>query len=191
MLKGRARVYQAGEGRQALLDAIRDSPRTLPEEYDLDLALSRIGDRERAFLEARFGLSGAPPMTYQALGYRECITGARARQLVIHAIRKLRHPRMWRIDWPGNAWEIDQRRLQECPRECSINWLDLNMRTWNRLVLAFGPQPTIGQICELSEADLLAIRQMGKKSVAHLREKLQAVGLDLASAADGEAERRV
>jgi DNA-directed RNA polymerase alpha subunit len=64
-----------------------------------------------------------------------------------------------------------------------IEQLDLSSRTYN--CLKRSQITKVGQILEMSESELLSLRNFGQKSLSELREKLEGLGVSLES--DGEA----
>jgi RNA polymerase primary sigma factor len=59
---------------------------------ELERVLGTLGERERAILALRFGLTGDQPMTLERIGERFGLTRERIRQLESKALAKLRHP---------------------------------------------------------------------------------------------------
>ena len=62
----------------------------------LERALGRLTERERAILTLRYGLDDHEPHTLEAAGAQFGITRERARQIEARALQKLRHPSLGR-----------------------------------------------------------------------------------------------
>ena len=84
------------------------------------------------------------------------------------------------------------RELEVRPPDARIEELDFSVRTYNCLKKA--NILTIGELVQITEQDLMGIRNFGKKSLGEVREKLAQLGLSLKStgvaeeAAGAEAE---
>ncbi|MFL7795229.1 MAG: sigma-70 family RNA polymerase sigma factor, partial [Anaerolineae bacterium] len=63
---------------------------------DVEKALASLSPREARILRLRYGLGGGQPLTLKEIGARVGVTRERVRQIVRHALRKLRHPSRWR-----------------------------------------------------------------------------------------------
>jgi RNA polymerase primary sigma factor len=63
---------------------------------DVESALASLTSREARILRLRYGLGGGRPLTLNEIGKRIGVTRERVRQIVRHALRKLRHPSRWR-----------------------------------------------------------------------------------------------
>lgn len=68
------------------------------------------------------------------------------------------------------------------PPEARVEELDFSVRTYNCLKKA--NVLTIGELVQLSEADLMNIRNFGRKSLEEVREKLKSLNLDLKPVGD-------
>ncbi|CAN5555897.1 N/A [soil metagenome] len=62
------------------------------ERDALRALLARLGERERAVLELRFGLGDDRPRTLEEIGLQFSVTKERVRQIEAKALTKLRHP---------------------------------------------------------------------------------------------------
>ena len=93
------------DGDSVLGDMVEDEDAIAPfdaaaaalERQALHLQLSRLSERERAVLSARFGI-GHDPQTLSEIGETFDLTRERIRQIEARALGKLRHPtatRMW------------------------------------------------------------------------------------------------
>jgi DNA-directed RNA polymerase subunit alpha len=70
--------------------------------------------------------------------------------------------------------------------DARIEELDFSVRTYNCLKKA--DVLTIGELVQLSETDLMNVRNFGKKSLTEVRDKLAQLGLSLKKSADGSGE---
>lgn len=68
--------------------------------------------------------------------------------------------------------------------DARIEELDFSVRTYNCLKKA--NILTIGDLLQISESDLMQIRNFGKKSLTEVKEKLAALGLTILGATDGD-----
>ena len=73
------------------------------------------------------------------------------------------------------------RRRRRAP-DARIEELDFSVRTYNCLKKA--NILTIGDLCQISESDLMQIRNFGKKSLTEVKEKLASLGLSVLGATD-------
>jgi DNA-directed RNA polymerase subunit alpha len=87
------------------------------------------------------------------------------------------------VEFGGSAGDLTERALPEDglalpqPPEARIEELDFSVRTYNCLKKA--AILTIGELVQTTEADLMQIRNFGKKSLVEVREKLSQWGLAL------------
>ena len=68
--------------------------------------------------------------------------------------------------------------------DARIEELDFSVRTYNCLKKA--NVLTIGELAQMSESELMQIRNFGKKSLTEVKEKLQTLGMSLKGSVDGE-----
>src|SRR3989344_1351102 len=61
-------------------------------DEQIEKALRCLPERQREALKHRYGLCGYTPKTYEELGVVLNVTGERARQIELKALRKLQHP---------------------------------------------------------------------------------------------------
>ena len=88
------------EDENSLLEIMADDNQESPDtqtlknslEYEIDVALSTLDDREQEVIKLYFGLGGAPEMTLEEIGTQFKLTRERVRQIKEKALRKLRHP---------------------------------------------------------------------------------------------------
>ncbi|MGH9137949.1 MAG: sigma-70 family RNA polymerase sigma factor [Acidimicrobiales bacterium] len=89
-----------GDDGTELIDLLPDASAVAPddaavlsvESEALRAALDRLGERERAVVELRFGFADGAPRTLEEVGKRFSVTRERARQIEAKALTKLRHP---------------------------------------------------------------------------------------------------
>jgi DNA-directed RNA polymerase subunit alpha len=114
-----------------------------------------------------------------------------ARQAVSQAARILtEHLRLF-LELDRQLVKADKRTLAAAPisaqdYERSIEELDLSVRAYN--CLKRSGITKIGQILEMSDEELLAVRNFGQKSLDELKERLAACGFTLAGPAEKAAE---
>jgi len=68
--------------------------------------------------------------------------------------------------------------------DARIEELDFSVRTYNCLKKA--NVLTIGELAQMSEGELMQIRNFGKKSLTEVKDKLVALGMSLKGSVDGE-----
>ena len=98
----------------------------------INLAMSSLTDRERESLVLKFGLGGRQPMTYQQIGNEfGNVSRERVRQIVMKALRKLRHP--CRIDMLIIARECytDRARSYAICRNRPPEWCMCKYHGWS------------------------------------------------------------
>lgn len=95
------------------------------------------------------------------------------------------------IEFPGPGGRLltsggfDGSALGHSAPDARIEELDFSVRTYNCLKKA--NVLTIGELAQISETDLMNIRNFGKKSLTEVKEKLSQLGLALKDAKDGES----
>jgi DNA-directed RNA polymerase subunit alpha len=70
--------------------------------------------------------------------------------------------------------------------DARIEELDFSVRTYNCLKKA--NVLTVGELAQMSESDLMQIRNFGKKSLTEVKEKLGMLGLSLKGSINGASE---
>ncbi len=87
------------------------------------------------------------------------------------------------VSAPDGAFGQEGSDFERHAPDARIEELDFSVRTYNCLKKA--NVLTINELVQMSEADLMAIRNFGKKSLTEVREKLSQLGLGLKKAKDG------
>lgn len=151
----------------------------------LQYVLKHLSDREQQILEDRFIYQ----MTLEAIGKRHDVTKTRIREILAKALRKLIHPTRRKYILKG--FEVYKKELKVAAEErqrskeqhrqymermgyiqgCDICELSLSVRAYNCLKRA--GYNTIEQVAELTEQELLSIRNMGKKAANEVWEKIR------------------
>ena len=91
----------SGDETEASLNVIADQRQDSPDlkvsyssdQFQLDLAIASLKDREARVLREHYGLDDDEPKTLEAVGKNVGLTKERIRQIKENALRKLRHPR--------------------------------------------------------------------------------------------------
>ena len=100
MVELRSLSAPTGDGGGSVEDLVADERAESPfeavaagvERAALGEGLGRLTERERAVLQARFGLTGGAPRTLEDVGRDFDLTRERIRQIEAKALTKLRHP---------------------------------------------------------------------------------------------------
>lgn len=156
--------------------------------FILDFLDDILTSRENKIITLRFGLSGEQPLTRSECD-KECnVIQDRIRQIEDKALRKLRQPNRKRILQKilhGSPYPIPQpveakvKPTQDSSHdELTIEELDLSVRSYNCLTSRAGIK-TVGQLRQLSQTDLLRIRNFGRKSLEEIFWKMKQLGITL------------
>jgi len=94
------------------------------------------------------------------------------------------------VEFPGNIGRAFLPSASSFPTgsgapDARIEELDFSVRTYNCLKKA--NVLTVGELTQISEADLMNIRNFGKKSLTEVKEKLAQLGLALKDSGNGES----
>jgi DNA-directed RNA polymerase subunit alpha len=84
-----------------------------------------------------------------------------------------------------SGFAADTQSLTGSAPDARIEELDFSVRTYNCLKKA--NILTVGELAQISEADLMNIRNLGRKSLTEVKEKLSQLGLALKDSKDGES----
>lgn len=182
-----------------------DEELDLEQIKGIKYALSTLTEREQDVLSLRY----EDCLTLEEIGDRYDITRERIRQIAYKGLRKLRHPSRWNYIRDGyemasgaiakKLWEryaehymalkeeYDKRIkefeqgnaavMEESVLDKGIEFLDLSIRSYN-CMWRHGCR-TIGAVCELTEADLCKVRNLGRKSIEEIIGALKKYGLRL------------
>ena len=167
----------------------------------VEYVLHTLSERERTVLKYRF----VDLMTYEEVGKLYNITRERIRQVEAKALRKLRHPSRAkylkcgvsgiiediRTDYFNKFADLESRLLELCERngkpvdnelrkkyaQTKIEDMDLSVRSYNCLKRA--GIDDLQQLAKLSYNDLAGIRNLGRKCVGEIIERLKEYGYDI------------
>lgn len=171
-------------------------------EENLDLALKTIPERSANI----FKLAYKYGYTAEAIGLKEGITGARVSQIVRKTLRRLRFPQRKNILQYGQEYFDLQENIEQLKVEfrkkieelkykianpetieikkddlieySKIEKLDLSVRSYNCLKRA--RINTIGELTQKTEEEMMRVRNLGRKSLKEVKEKLfQVYGMTL------------
>ena len=153
-------------------------------EKGLEEAINTLTDREAKVIKMRFGLSRQKPMTLGEVGERFGVTRERVRQVEGKALRKLRHPSRSRV-LLDESWQMavvesrsigrkllieNSKKMRTSEDKRHIKELDLATKVHNALYRA--GYLFIEELKEAKDGDFLIIRNIGNKSVQHIRQSL-------------------
>lgn len=154
-------------------------------------SLGDLTEREQKILEMRF----KHYMTLEECGKVYHVTRDRIRQIEARALRKLRHPqhwKTWKLDTMDKAFEIAKERdalklkltLMEPQRfepvpcdDWDIQDLELSVRSYNCLCRANIRTPA--DFRKLTRESLMKVRNLGRKSLEEVIEKLKERGIEV------------
>lgn len=152
--------------------------------------LNTLTEREREIVGLRYGLSDGKRYTIKEVGKRCMVTRERVRQIEARAIRKFQLPKTYNILAPYVERELipiepqiaEQRILanKDIPFDLiqkQVSELVLSIRT--RKLLRRAGVDTIRELCNLTEQDILSVRNSGYTSLNEIKRILQDIGLSL------------
>ena len=146
----------------------------------LEYALSTLPPRDQKVIEMRY----AQKMTYTAIAKEFDVTGERIRTLEHRSISKLHHPPLiGYIKYGKRAYEErcdklaleKEQRYSEDKYQRRISELNISVRPINRLI-AKGYE-TVKDIVELTEDEIVGIKDLGKKSIIEVAVALEQLGI--------------
>jgi RNA polymerase sigma factor (sigma-70 family) len=163
-------------------------------DENLELALKTFKEREARI----FNLVYKYGYTYNAVGLKEGITRARVQQIVSKTLRRLRMPQRKIIFQYGQEYfdlqenvealkvelrkKIDELKYKIVNHESieiekddlveysKIEHLDLSVRSYNCLKRA--GINTVGELTQKTEEDMMRVRNLGRKSLKEIKDKL-------------------
>ena len=146
----------------------------------LEYALSTLPPRDQKVIEMRY----AQKMTYTAIAKEFDVTGERIRTLEHRSISRLHHPPLiGYIKYGKRAYEErckklvleKEQRYSEDKYQHRISELKISVRPINRLI-AKGYE-TVKDIVELTEDEIMSIKDLGKKSIVEVAVELENLGI--------------
>lgn len=171
---------------QNLLYDVFDEETNLPDDYmaTVEYVLStKLSARQKAMVKSRY-----QKYTYQEIAKQNGLTRERVRQIVVKAVRRLRHPKTKDMLKYGIAETIN--RLEKAVKDSTskpesdvlpnpekdISYMDFDVRTFN--CLRRSRIYTVGDILKLTPNELMHIRNLGRKSYLNIVETLEAEGFN-------------
>lgn len=167
-------------------------------EENIKEALQTLTDREQEVMNKRF----VEGYTLEATGRQMGITRERVRQIEAKSLRKLKHPARNIILRKGKEAQLLQDDINKLIKELmlkkeelinsinaanftkeelletkSIEELDFSVRTFN--CLKRSKVNTLNDLIKMSDDDLYKVRNLGRKSLREIKEKLKERGLSL------------
>ena len=146
----------------------------------LEYALSTLPPRDQKVIELRY----AQKMTYTAIAKEFDVTGERIRTLEHRSIARLHHPpligyiKYGKQGYDERCKKIaleKERRYSEDKYQRRISELNISVRPINRLI-AKGYE-TVKDIVELTEDEIISIKDLGKKSIVEVAVELENLGI--------------
>ena len=146
----------------------------------LEYALSTLPPRDQKVIEMRY----AHKMTYTAIAKEFDVTGERIRTLEHRSISKLHHPpligyiKYGKQEYEERCKKIaleKEQRYSENKYQRRISDLNISVRPINRLI-AKGYE-TVKDIVELTEDEIVSIKDLGKKSIVEVAVELESLGI--------------
>ena len=146
----------------------------------LEYALSTLPPRDQKVVEMRY----AQKMTYTAIAIEFDVTSERIRTLERRSIAKLHHPPLIGYIKYGKQGYVERCKRIEAEKEKRydedkylrrISELNISVRPINRLI-AKGYE-TVKDIVELTEDEIVSIKDLGKKSIVEVAVELESLGI--------------
>ena len=146
----------------------------------LEYALSTLPPRDQKVVEMRY----AQKMTYTAIAKEFDVTSERIRTLEHRSIARLHHPPLiGYIKYGKHTYEErckkialeKEQRYSEDKYQRRISELNISVRPINRLI-AKGYE-TVKDIVELTENEIIGIKDLGKKSIIEVAVELENLGI--------------
>ena len=146
----------------------------------LEYALSTLPPRDQKVVEMRY----AQKMTYTAIAIEFDVTSERIRTLEHRSIAKLHHPPLIGYIKYGKQGYVERCKRIEAEKEKRydedkylrrISELNISVRPINRLI-AKGYE-TVKDIVELTEDEIVSIKDLGKKSIVEVAVELESLGI--------------
>ena len=146
----------------------------------LEYALSTLPPRDQKIVQLRY----AQKMTYTAIAIEFDVTSERIRTLEHRSIAKLHHPPLIGYIKYGKQGYVERCKRIEAEKEKRydedkylrrISELNISVRPINRLI-AKGYE-TVKDIVELTEDEIVSIKDLGKKSIVEVAVELESLGI--------------
>ena len=142
--------------------------------------LSNLTEREREVLKMRSGLFyHNKPYTLEEVGQVFGVGRERIRQIEAKAIRKINHyQRKQRFN------QVNETSKEVITDNTPVEELDLSVRSYNCLKRA--NVHTVGELTLKTEEEMMRVRNLGRKSLKEVVQKLREIGLDLKRTYDSD-----
>ena len=146
----------------------------------LEYALSTLPPRDQKIVQLRY----AQKMTYTAIAKEFDVTVERIRTLEHRSIARLHHPPLIGYIKYGKQGYVERCKRIEAEKEKRydedkylrrISELNISVRPINRLI-AKGYE-TVKDIVELTEDEIVSIKDLGKKSIVEVAVELESLGI--------------
>lgn len=146
----------------------------------LEYALSTLPPRDQKIVQLRY----AQKMTYTAIAKEFDVTVERIRTLEHRSIARLHHPPLIGYIKYGKQGYVERCKIIEAEKEKRydenkylrrISDLNISVRPINRLI-AKGYE-TVKDIVELTEDEIVSIKDLGKKSIVEVAVELESLGI--------------
>lgn len=146
----------------------------------LDYALSTLSEREQEIVRLRY----QERLPLREIGLAIGVTTERIRSLGDRILRKLREPRvLGYIKYGKYGYEAlvvqreEEKRKADVSNQLQMNLeeLDLTIRSFN--CLKKRGCNTVGDIVKLTEEEIIETKNLGRKSMIEIAEKLRSIGV--------------
>ena len=146
----------------------------------LDYALSTLSEREQEIVRLRY----QERLPLREIGLAIGVTTERIRSLVDRILRKLREPRvLGYIKYGKYGYEALVAQREEEKRKADVsNQLQMNLEELDLTIRSFNCLKkrgcnTVGDIVKLTEEEIIETKNLGRKSMIEIAEKLRSIGV--------------
>ena len=146
----------------------------------LDYALSKLSEREQEIVRLRY----QERLPLREIGLAIGVTTERIRSLGDRILRKLREPRvLGYIKYGKYGYEALVAQREEEKRKADVsNQLQMNLEELDLTIRSFNCLKkrgcnTVGDIVKLTEEEIIETKNLGRKSMIEIAEKLRSIGV--------------
>ena len=146
----------------------------------LDYALSTLSEREQEIVRLRY----QERLPLREIGLAIGVTTERIRSLGDRILRKLREPRvLGYIKYGKYGYEALVAQREEEKRKADVsNQLQMNLEELDLTIRSFNCLKkrgcnTVGDIVKLTEEEIIETKNLGRKSMIEIAEKLRSIGV--------------